>query len=62
MSDDRISDAEKVFLGVLLFLVLKGLLDPKDEDAKARVKREWLRTKGGEKPPAAPLFEGFKLW
>jgi hypothetical protein len=63
MSDERISDAEKLFLAVVIFLVLKGLLDPKDADDKERVRKIWDRVKHGDEEPATPsLWEKVRPW
>lgn len=52
------SDNEKLFLAVVAFLVLKGLLDSKDANDKKRVERVWDRYRKGdpEKEPL-PLFD-----
>lgn len=63
MSDERMSDGEKLFLAVVIFLILKGLLDPKDAEDKERVRKVWDRMKEGEKPPPEPtLWESLKPW
>ena len=51
-------DGEKLFLAVVLFLVLKGLLDPKDAGDRDRVRRLWRREKGLDRDPSQRhLFE-----
>lgn len=37
----NMTDGEKLFLGVVLFLVLRGLLDPKDAEDRDRVRETW---------------------
>jgi len=51
----KMSDGEKLFLGVVLFLVLKGLLDPKDANDRERVKETYRRYKGKKRPEKEPL-------
>ena len=51
----NMSDGEKLFLGVVLFLVLKGLLDPKDAHDRKRVREAYRRHKGKKSPEKEPL-------
>lgn len=50
------SDEKKLFLAVVAFLVLKGLLDAKDAKDKKRVKEAWDRVKGSKDAEELPLF------
>lgn len=50
------SDDKKLFLAVVAFLILKGLLDAKDANDKQRVQDAWDRVKGSKKPEDLPLF------
>lgn len=56
------SDGEKLFMAVVLFLVLKGLLDPKDAKDRKRVREVWdrerRRSKGTKEGDEMPLFPG----
>ena len=50
------TDGEKIFLAVVAFLVLKGLLDPKDAQDKERVRRVWDDYRKPKKPKEPSLF------
>lgn len=56
------SDGEKLFAAVVIFLVLKGLLDPKDSKDRKRVREVWerekRRSKGTKAADEMPLFPG----
>lgn len=53
------SDGEKLFMAVVIFLVLKGLLDPKDSHDRERVMKTWRkhRGKGARERDEMPLFD-----
>jgi len=52
------SDNEKLFLAVVAFLVLKGLLDAKDKNDRARVESVWDRyRKADPEREKMPLFD-----
>jgi len=50
------NDEKKLFLAVVAFLILKGLLDAKDAKDKQRVKDAWNRVKGSKDAEDLPLF------
>lgn len=57
MSDsDRMTTGEKLFLSVVIFLVLRKLLDPKDAGDREKVQREWKRFRGAPGAPRETLF------
>jgi hypothetical protein len=57
---DDISDGEGLFLAVLAFLLLKGLIDANDAGDRKRVEETWRRYKAPPKPPEPTLFQGLR--
>ena len=54
-----ISDGQKLFLAVVGFLVLKGLLDAEDAKDRKRVRKTWERyKKDAPESEKMPLFPG----
>lgn len=59
-ASEQWSEAEKWFLAVAAFLVLKGLLDPADASDRAKFRAAHAKVKQGKLPPE--LAEDRDLW
>lgn len=59
-ASERFSEAEKWFLAVAVFLVIKGILNPADASDRAKVRSAYDRLKQGKLPPE--LTNDLDLW
>lgn len=48
----QMSDGEKLFLAVVAFLLLKGLIDAKDAQDREKVRGIWKRYREGQPGPS----------
>jgi hypothetical protein len=56
--DDDVSGAGQVFLAVVAFLLIKGLIDAKDAHDRRKVKSIWKRVKGSSEGAKWPSLWG----
>lgn len=58
MSDTRMSDGERLFLAVVAFLVIRGLLKASEANDRKRVKEVYDRLRRSETTPPQPSLFG----